>query len=53
MLITTQIQTTDPNYPYDATQAADQVLAALGGNPTNDTCTVSMTMPSAIGHAGV
>jgi hypothetical protein len=37
MLITTTVQTSDPNYPYTDVQAASQVLAALGGNPTTDT----------------
>jgi pyruvate/2-oxoglutarate dehydrogenase complex dihydrolipoamide dehydrogenase (E3) component len=39
MNITTQVHTTDPNYPYDDASAATQVLAALGGNPTDDTST--------------
>jgi chitodextrinase len=39
MNITTQVHTTDPNYPYDDVSAASQVLAALGGNPTDDTST--------------
>jgi hypothetical protein len=39
VLITTQIHTSDPNYPYDDAGAASQVLAALGGNPTDDTST--------------
>ena len=39
MKITTTITTSDPNYPYNPTQAASQVLAALGGNPANDTST--------------
>jgi hypothetical protein len=40
--ITTTVQTTDPNYPYDDAAAATQVLAALGGNPTNDTSTATI-----------
>jgi arginine repressor len=39
MQITTQVQTSDPNYPYDDTQAASQVLAALGGSTVDDTST--------------
>jgi hypothetical protein len=39
VLITTQVHTSDPNYPYDDAGAAAQVLAALGGNPADDTST--------------
>jgi hypothetical protein len=39
VLIVTQVHTSDPNYPYDDAAAASQVLAALGGNPTDDTST--------------
>jgi hypothetical protein len=39
MKITTQVQSSDPNYPYDAAQAAAQVLAALGGSTVDDTST--------------
>ena len=35
MKITTLVQTTDPNYPYNETQAAAQVLAALGGDASD------------------
>jgi hypothetical protein len=42
MQITTQVHTSDPNYPYDDAQAASQVLAALGGNPTDDTSTATV-----------
>ena len=42
MVITTQVQTSDPNYPYTATQAASQVLAALGGNASVDTSTATV-----------
>jgi hypothetical protein len=37
MVITTSVQTSDPNYPYTDAQAASQVLAALGGNAAVDT----------------
>jgi hypothetical protein len=43
MQITTTIQTSDPNYPYTPAQAAAQVLAALGGNPANDTSTARIS----------
>ena len=43
MIISTQIQTSDPNYPYDAAQAAAQVLAALGGNAAKDTSTATVS----------
>jgi hypothetical protein len=39
--ITTNIRTSDPNYPYTEEQAAAQVLAALGGDPT-DTSTANV-----------
>jgi hypothetical protein len=42
MNITTSVQTSDPNYPYDATQAAAQVLAALGGSTVDDTSTATV-----------
>jgi hypothetical protein len=42
MQITTQVHTSDPNYPYDATQAAAQVLAALGGSTVDDTSTATV-----------
>jgi hypothetical protein len=42
MVITTQVQTSDPNYPYNAEQAAAQVLAALGGNSATDTSTATV-----------
>jgi hypothetical protein len=48
MQITTQVQTSDPNYPYDATQAASQVLAALGGNPTTDTSAATVRKVSTL-----
>ncbi len=38
---------------YTPDQAATQVLAALAGNPTKDTCIVMVVMPSTQGHAGV
>jgi hypothetical protein len=41
--IQTVIQTSNPNYPYDETQAAAQVLAALGGNPADDVSEASIT----------
>jgi hypothetical protein len=41
------------NMAYTVDQAADQVLAALAGNPTTDTCTVVMVMPMVEGQAGV
>jgi hypothetical protein len=42
MQITTQVHTSDPNYPYTDAQAASQVLAALGGNPTSDTSSATV-----------
>jgi hypothetical protein len=43
MRIQTRIQTSNPNYPYDETQAAAQVLAAIGGNPANDKSVAAIT----------
>jgi hypothetical protein len=42
MNITTQVQTSDPNYPYTDAQAASQVLAALGGSTVDDTSTATV-----------
>jgi hypothetical protein len=42
MNITTSVQTSDPNYPYDDTSAASQVLAALGGSTVDDTSTATV-----------
>lgn len=39
-------------FAYDAAQAANQVIAALGGNPANDYCTVDITQPVETGTAG-
>jgi hypothetical protein len=40
------------SFAYTADAAAAQVLAALGGNPTEDSCYVSVQQ-SSDGHAGV
>jgi hypothetical protein len=48
MLITTQVHTSDPNYPYTAAQAASQVLAALGGNASVDTSTATVRKVSTL-----
>jgi hypothetical protein len=37
---------------YTPDAAAQQVLAALGGNPTNDYCSCIVTMPATQGTAG-
>jgi mRNA-degrading endonuclease toxin of MazEF toxin-antitoxin module len=42
MIITTQVQTSNPNYPYTAEQVATQILDALGGNTTDDTSTATV-----------
>ena len=41
----------DDNFAYTPDAGAAQVLAALGGNPTTDTCTLNV-MQSAMGTAG-
>jgi hypothetical protein len=41
----------DDSFLYSADAAAAQVLAALGGNPTKDTATVSIQQAS-MGSAG-
>jgi hypothetical protein len=38
---------------YDADQCATQLLAALAGNPTTDTCQVTVVMDMTTGHAGL
>lgn len=43
MRVTTQIEVAGPTYPYTEEQAAAQVLAALGGNPANDTSEAMIT----------
>jgi hypothetical protein len=54
MIIDTTVRLSGPdeNFPWTADQAAAQVLAALGGNPTVDTATCSISMAS-VGIAGV
>lgn len=54
MLITVNVTLEeDDSFAYTADAAATQVLAALGGNPTNDTCLTYVTMPTTSGAAGV
>jgi hypothetical protein len=43
----------DDSFAYTAEQAADQVLAALGGNPAKDYTQVTVAMPPSTGAAGV
>jgi hypothetical protein len=42
----------DDQFAYSADQAATEVLAALGGNPTKDHCVVAVNQAS-VGNAGV
>jgi len=41
----------DDNFTMTSQEAADVVLAALGGDPAKDTCTVQVAIPAAV--AGV
>jgi len=51
--ITTRIELGDgDNLAYTPDAAAAQVLAALGGNPTNDYSVVTVVMPATEGTAG-
>jgi hypothetical protein len=43
MQISTLIEVAGQSYPYSEQQAAAQVLAALGGNPADDTSTARIT----------
>jgi hypothetical protein len=54
MIIRTTVELTDPDetLAYSPEAAAVQVLAALGGNPTNDTSYVTVVQ-SVAGMAGV
>jgi hypothetical protein len=38
----------DDEYTMTSQEAADAVLAALGADPTKDTCTVQATIPAAV-----
>jgi len=49
--VTIQLQTDDA-LAYTADAAAAQVIAALGGNPQNDYCTVYVTSTMDPGTAG-
>jgi hypothetical protein len=54
MRITTVVELGDgDSFAYTPDAAATQVLAALGGNPTNDYAIVTVTMPPTHGEAGV
>ena len=53
MHITTRIELGDgDNLAYTPDAAAAQVIAALGGNPQNDYCTVSVLSTGDPGSAG-
>jgi hypothetical protein len=53
MQIKTVVQLeSDDAFAYTPEAAAAQVLAALGGNPTNDYSTVELWMPNSVGDAG-
>jgi hypothetical protein len=54
MVITVNVQLVgDETLAYAPDAAAMQVLVALGGNATKDTCILTLVAPSAPGIAGV
>jgi hypothetical protein len=53
MLITTTVDLNeDETLLYTPSQAAAQIIAALGGNPSNDYCTVQVVTSGGPGSAG-
>lgn len=53
MVFTVRLElTSEDAFAYTLDHAAQQVLAALGGNPTKDYCTVSVTHAIGYGRAG-
>ena len=54
MRITVNVQLAEGDgFAYTPDAGAAQVLAALGGNPTKDSCELYLVAPTQPGHAGV
>jgi hypothetical protein len=53
MVVNVQIQLAGGEPPLDPTAAAEAVLAALGGDPSADVCTVSVAAGGRVGPESV
>jgi hypothetical protein len=51
IVVNVQLEEGD-SFAYTPDAGATQVLAALGGNPTNDSCDLYLVAPTQPGHAG-
>jgi len=53
MLVSVSVQLApEDNFSLTPDEAATAVLAALGGDPADDLCTCTVTMPISTGEAG-